>query len=213
MQRSVPILAITAMTLALLSACDMPSGQPSSTPSDAGSATPTAPTPTPAEVALPPLVLPGCDDIYTAEEVLALMGEHIESLGDVSGPEQGGYGTDFPELVASLASGPSVNCTWVVPGTERGLSVSIMAASDSTREAVERILTAAGAGATATGGDSVIYAFTAEETPESSPFSEAHYLSPAVWVSANDRFGASAPALTQAAMHRMSELNPEWFAR
>ena len=200
-------LLLLVVCATLLTGC-LPAGPPPG-------ADPTA-EPTPAEtletpVTLPALVLPECADLYTAAEVLSLMGEGMVPADFNPAPENAAYGTQFDELRAELAAGDSLNCTWVLPASERGLTVSVMLATPEQFELVSSTLRASGSDGTSTGGESIIFAISAEETPESSPYTEAHYLSPEIWVSARDLFGSFAPALTQAAMDRMAELNPAYF--
>jgi hypothetical protein len=147
-------------------------------------------------------VLPECADLYTADQITTLMGESMQ----LNPPEESGRGTRFDDLRALLDAEGSRNCTWVLPGSEYGVSVSIVASSEAIDSAVAATLTAAGSSGTSTGGDSVIFSIEVEETQERPGFLEAHYLAGDVWVCVNG--GESTPALAQAAMERVAELNP-----
>ena len=199
-------LAAAALAVLALTACG-PTPTPTPTPVE----TVDEATPTPTASAAPEraeLVLPTCEELYTPDEVLMLMGEFME----LNPPENTGGGSSFPELVALLAADGTLRCTWILPASERGLTVSVRASDAASDAAVTAALTAAGSTGTSAGGDSIIYAISADETPEKSAFTEAHFLASGLWVAAYDLFGSNAPALTQAAMSRMAELNPTWFA-
>lgn len=199
-------LAAVTLTVLTLTACG-PTPTPTPTPVE----TVDEATPTPTATAAPEraeLVLPTCEELFTPDEVLTLMGEFME----LNPPENTGGGSSFPELVSLLAVDGTLRCTWILPASERGLTVSVRASDAASDAAVTAALTAAGSTGTSTGGDSILYAIGAEETPERSAFTEAHYLAAGLWVAAYDLFGDNAPALTQAAMSRMAELNPTWFA-
>ena len=195
-------IASLGLALAALTACG-----PTPAPTAAPTAAEPAPTPTSTATAeRAPLVMPTCGELFTAEQVAELMGENRV----LNPPEGTGGGSGFPELVALLAAEGSLRCTWVLPASESAATVSIRpsdAASDAT---VAATMSAAGSDGTATGGDSIIYAVSREETPDSPGFVEAHYLGAGLWVAA--KAGDTAPALAQAAMSRMAELNPTWFA-
>lgn len=198
-------LTIASLGLAVLAltACG-PTPEPTATP------TMVKPTPTATASAAPvraELVLPTCEDLFTADQVTALMGEFMQ----LNPPGDTGGGSGFPELVALLGAEGTVRCTWILPASERGLTVSIRASDAASDAAVTATLAAAGSTGTPTGGDSILYAIGADETPERSAYTEAHYLAAGLWVAAYDIFGDNAPALTQAAMDRMAELNPTWF--
>jgi hypothetical protein len=212
MTRMLPTIAVILAGSALLAACDgsdpAPLADPTSAPTPAMTASPAS---EPEPESLPALVLPSCDALFTPEEVATLMGDHMELIGDVSAPGMGGYGAGDPALQAVLETGPSVNCTWILPASERGLTVSVMEASIETQELVRTLMAAVGSTGTPTGGESIIYGYERLESEETGAFTEAHYLSPEIWVSAHDGNGQFAPALTQAAMDRVAELNPAWF--
>ena len=197
-------IVVTLACAMLLTGCLPVEPAPSAAPTEESTpaASPSAP------AALPPLVLPECDDLYTAEEILTLMGSDMVFVVPDGAPENVAYGTDFPELRDELAAGDSLSCTWVLPASEYGVTVSIMLASPDVFDLVSSTLRAAGSDGTPTGGESVIFAIELEETEVSTGGTEAHYLSPEIWVSANG--GGSSAALTQAAMERMLELNPAY---
>jgi hypothetical protein len=136
------------------------------------------------------------------------MGENMQFVVPDGAPENAAYGTGFPELRAELAAGDSVSCTWVLPGSEYGVTVSVMLASPEVFDLVASTLRASGSEGTSTGGDSIIFAINLPETEVAAGQVEAHYLSPEIWVSAQGT--QSAPALTQAAMDYVIELNPAY---
>ncbi len=164
---------------------------------------------------LTPIVLPGCEDLYTAAQVMLLMGGDLELIGDATNPESdGGFGTSIPDLKTELRDGPAVNCTWVLPASERGLTVSFMVIDEVQQSEIVALLDAAGAGTTSIGGDFAIHAFAgALDTGETEaggefPFTEAHGIGPGIWVCAFDGHGENAPALVQAALDVIIEVNP-----
>ena len=183
----------------LLSAC-APSG-----PGESGATTPAdSPAPevsespavsTPAE-----LVLPGCEDLFSEATEGALAAEGLEPMGDVSAPGQGGYGASDPSLQALIEAGENVSCTWVLPGSERGLStsVTILSAADADTVAAEILAT----GFIQTGD---VYSM---ETGGEFPRTEAHALHEDFWVSTVDSFGTSATSYTEDALNTVISLNP-----
>ncbi len=207
--------AIVAIALALTGCFPtppVPTTEPS--PSSTGSATPEAAEPVASaspsadfDPTTEALVLPSCADLYTADQVTALMGEFMA----LNPPGGDGGGSRFPNLRSLLDAEGTLNCTWVLPASERGLTVSVRAADTESDGAVRATLMAAGSAGTSTGGDSIIFAVAADETPDFIPYSEAHYLAGGVWVAVFDGFGSNAPALSQAAMNRVAELNPSRF--
>ena len=200
-------IVLTVACGTLLTGCLPPEPTPGVDPA----ASPAGPTPaetleTP--VTLPAFVLPECADLFSADEILALMGERMEFVVPDGVPENAAYGTSFPELRAELAAGDSVSCTWVLPASEYGVTVSVMLASPDVFDLVASTLRASGSDGTSTGGESIIFAIDLPETEVAAGQVEAHYLSPEIWVSAQGT--QSAPALTQAAMDYVIELNPDY---
>ncbi len=194
------VLACATLLSGCLPATPTPGADPTATPTPAETLTSPA--------ALPPLVLPECADLFSADEILALMGERMEFVVPDGVPENAAYGTGFPRLRAELDAGDSVSCAWVLPATEYGVTVSVMLASPEVFELVSATLRASGSDGTSTGGESIIFAIDIPETEVAAGQVEAHYLSPEIWVSAQGT--QSAPALTQAAMDYMIELNPAY---
>lgn len=203
--------AIVAIALALTGCFPtppVPTTEP--LPSSTGSATPEAAEPVASaspsadfDPTTEALVLPGCADLYTADQVTLLMGSFMV----LNPPESTGPGSNFPELAALLDNETTLKCTWVLPGSERALTVSIRASDAASDAAVRTTLTAAGASGTSTGGDSIIFAIRVEETQESWGYAESHYLAAGVWVAETNGI----PAVSQAAMDRVAELNPSRF--
>lgn len=208
--RRLAIPTLAALGLLLLSGC-LPAPEPAGpgagdpTPSASPSATGTPADDTPDEP-LPDLVLPACDALFTPGQVSTLMDDGMNLIGDATNPESdGGFGTSIPELKELLRSGDPVNCTWVLPFTERGLTVSLMIVDASELAQINSALDGVGAGTTPVGGGTVIRAF-AEESEY--PFTEAHGLADNLWIGAIDGFGENAPALVQAALETVIALNP-----
>ncbi|MGV8969658.1 MAG: hypothetical protein ACOH1J_04340 [Microbacteriaceae bacterium] len=197
-------IIVTLASVALLTGC-LPI-KPAPTADPTAAALPSASLSAPA--ALPALVFPDCVDVYTAEQILSLTREGMEFVVPDGVPENTAYGTGFPELRDVIATGESLTCTWVLPASEYGVTVSIMLASPDVVELVSSTVRAAGSDETTTGGESVIFALEIEDSSVSTGGSEAHYLSPKIWVCAQG--AESAPALVQAAMERMLELNPAY---
>lgn len=150
-----------------------PSASPSESPSAAESATPSAP-PSPE-----PLALPDCAGIYSPALVASLTGEGRTSIGDVSGPDTGGWGTADTTLQGILAATPDrVSCTWILPATESGSTTSIARVDAATRGSVVAALTAAGyTVSTVPGGD--LYSIAVEL--EIGSYNESHLVTDELW--------------------------------
>lgn len=150
-----------------------PSASPSESPSASESATPSA-TPT-AE----PIALPDCGGIYSPALVASLTAEGRTSIGDVSGPGMGGWGTANESLTALLSTSPDrVSCTWILPATESGSSTSIARLDAATRTTVVTELTAGGyTASTVPEGD--LYSIDVET--EVGSYNESHLLTDDLW--------------------------------
>jgi len=190
------IVAVFA-TLMLLSACASSGAGESAAPTPVESSTPeVSESPaTPVE-----LVLPGCDDLFSESTEGALAAEGLEPMGDVSAPGQGGYGASDPALQALIEADESVSCTWVLPGSERGLSTSVTILSATEADTVAAELVASGFTQT---GD--VYSLA---TGGEFPRTEAHALHEDFWVSTVDSFGTNAPSYTEDALNTVTSLNP-----
>jgi hypothetical protein len=185
--------------LLLLGAC-APSGEgesgattPAASPTTEVSESPV--TSTPAE-----LVLPGCEDLFSESTEEALTAEGLEPMGDVSAPGQGGYGASDPALQALIEAGENVSCTWLLPGSERGLSTSVTMLSAADADTVAAELLASGF---TQAGE--VYSM---ETGGEFPRTEAHALHEDFWVSTVDSFGTSASSYTEDALSTVISLNP-----
>lgn len=204
--RTLAIPSVALLGLLCLSGC-----LPTPEPEGPGSSSP-APTPSPetsSEVPLAEIVLPDCEGLYTPEQVTSLIGEGMEGIGDATIPEtDGGFGTSISELQTVLRSDDAIHCTWVLPATERGLSVSLMVVTDAELAQINSVLDALGIGSTSIGGGAEIRSFAVEGEY---PFTEAHGLAGTLWISARDGFGENAPALVQAALDSVVALNPGRF--
>ena len=185
--------------LLLVSACapSGPGGSGATTPavSPTPGATESPVTPTPAE-----LVLPGCEDLFSESTKEGLTAEGLEPMGDVSAPGQGGYGASDPSFQALIEAGESVSCTWVLPGSERGLSTSVTILSATAADTVAAELLATGFTQTRD-----VYSM---ETGGEFPHTEAHALYEDFWVSTVDSFGTSASSYTEDALNTVISLNP-----
>lgn len=193
-----PLVAAFA-TLLLLSACASSGGGESAAPTPVDSSTPeVSESPaTPAE-----FVLPGCDDLFSESIEGTLAAEGLEPMGDVSGPGQGGFGASDPSLQALIEADQSVSCTWVLPGSERGLSTSVTILSATESDTVAAELVASGfSQSTATGA---LYSI---ETGGEFPRTEAHELYEGFWVATVDSFGTSASLYTEDALGTVIALN------
>lgn len=207
--RLLAIPTVAVMALVLLTGC-LPASDPEGTvaPSPTASRSPSLPA-EPTATPLPDLTLPTCDELFTPAQVLELMGDGMELIGDATTPESnGGFGTSVAELQAIGRAGGSLNCTWVLPASERGLTVSLMVIDASQLAHINEALDTVGAGTTPVGGGTVIRSFIDEGDY---PFTEAHGLTEVVWVGALDGFGQFAPALVQAALDTVIALNPGRF--
>ncbi|WP_214868116.1 hypothetical protein [Agromyces sp. ISL-38] len=147
-------------------------------------------------------MLPSCDDLFQDSTEAALTAGGLEPIGDTSGPGQGGYGASDPSLQAMIEANESVSCTWVLPGSERGLSTSVTIASDSDREAVAAALLAAGFTHASAVGDSY-----SMESGGEYPHTETHALYEDFWVATVDSFGTDASLYTEDAMGTVIQLN------
>ena len=147
------------------SASASPSGSPSEEPT-------VAPDPE-------PIALPDCATIYSPAVVASLTGEGRTSLGDVSGPGMGGWGTSDATLEGILASiADRISCTWILPATESGSTTSIARLDDATRTAVIAALTAGGYTASVT-PDGDLYSIDVEL--EIGTYNESHLLTDEFW--------------------------------
>ena len=164
-----------------------PSASPSESPSASESATPSA-TPT-AE----PIALPDCGGIYSPALVASLTAEGRTSIGDVSGPETGGWGTADTTLPGILASLPErVSCTWILPATESGSTTSIARLDAASRTAVIAALVAGGYTAS-TIPQGELYSIAVEL--EIGTYNESHLLTDEFWF-ASYFSGGQAESLT-----------------
>lgn len=206
MNRWTTVVATTAILL--LAGCG--GGSSETGPTDIGTSPPASPPPTESESPETPLTLPSCTDLFTEAQVIALMGDSMDALGDVSAPDAGGYGTSRFELQVLLEERDALNCTWILPASERGLTVSMAIIPEADVATIGGALAAVGA--TASSGSYAIHSFDESvETDPSAleyPYTEAHLIEPGLWVSALDNFGEYAPALVEAAADRVFALNP-----
>jgi len=200
MARSQHPLVAACATLLLFTACASAGAGDSAAPTPVHSSTPDAgeSPAAPAE-----FVLPGCDDLFSESIEGALAAEGLEAMGDVSGPGQGGYGASDPALQALIEADPSVSCTWVLPGSERGLSTSVTILSATEAETVAEELDASGFTRSTATGD--LYS---TETGGEFPRTEAHELYEGFWVATVDSFGTSASLYTEDALGTVIALNP-----
>jgi hypothetical protein len=193
------IVAGATLSMLLLAGCAPEPGPVPSrtvTPTPSASATP---------VAFGPLVLPTCDTLFTDAEVSALMGDGMDGMGDIS-PGGAAYGSSVPELEQLIiADSNEFNCTWVLPASERGLTLSFVPANDATRVDVTGLLVPL---VGTTDGSAVFYD---SATGGDHPYTEAHAVGvPGVelWISVNDGFGTKASEIVHAAWDRVVALNP-----
>jgi hypothetical protein len=156
-----------------------------------------------------PLVLPVCEGIYTAAQQELLMGPHLE----LSSPS--GSGTNIDELDTLISANGGLSCTWILPASERGLSVSITTISETDRATVESTLGTAGFTSTPLSGTDVRYEFSegfdGEASEDVYPYTEAHWLLNGAWVSVWDGSGNNATPLAQTARDALVALNPGRF--
>jgi hypothetical protein len=148
------------------------------------------------------LVLPSCEDLFQDSTEAALMAEGLEPLGDTSGPGQGSYGASDPSLQAMIEANESVSCTWVLPGSERGLSTSVTILSEADSEAVAAALLAAGFTHASTVGDQY-----SMESGGEYPHTETHALYEGFWVATLDSFGTDASLYTEDALDTVIQFN------
>ncbi|WP_156402002.1 hypothetical protein [Agromyces sp. Soil535] len=198
MARPRHVIISTFAALLLLSGC-APSapGESSPTPSPNPSTPAASESPaTPEELVLPTT----CEDLFPESTEAALTAEGLEPLGDTSGAE--GYGASDPSLQAMIEANESVSCTWVLPGSERGLSTSVTIVSDADREAVAAALLAAGFAQTSAVGE-----YYSMESGGEFPHTETHALYEDFWVATLDGFGTSASLYTEDAMGTVNQLN------
>lgn len=177
------MLLPAVITLLVLSGCT-PEPPPETTPSVESA--PSEPA-EPSEPAVEPIVLPDCDSIYSAAVVAALTAEDRLSVGDVSGPGMGGWGTHDVGIETILAAiTDAVHCTWILPASESGSTTSIAVLDSASRTALVAALTAAGfTASTAPRGD--LYALQVEE--EFITYTETHLLTADLWFASAYSFG------------------------
>ncbi len=170
-------LIAVALAVSLAGCVPAPEATPSASPSESPSASESAsPSTTPSPE---PVALPDCATIYSPAVVASLTAEGRTSIGDVSGPDTGGWGTGDTTLQGILASIPDrVSCTWILPATESGSTTSIARLDASTRTAVVAALTAGGyTASTVPGGD--LYSIDVET--EIGSYNESHLLTDDLW--------------------------------
>ncbi|TAL41858.1 MAG: hypothetical protein EPN91_09710 [Salinibacterium sp.] len=185
------IVVVAAAVLLLAGCAPEPVASPTASPTP--SATPAA------------LVLPTCNTLFTDAQVTELMGDNMQAMGDIS-PEGATYGSTVPELQSLIAAAPDeFNCSWIIPASERGLTLSIIPADAATRAQVIDAL----APATGTVDGSARF-FDATTADEMFPFNEANAVGgPGVnlWISVHDS-GTRALDITHAAWNSVVALNP-----
>lgn len=166
------MLVSTVTALIVLSGCT-PEPEPDVDPSVEASPSESAEASTPA---VEPIALPDCDSIYSPAVVTALTGEGRSSLGDVSAPGMGGWGTGEPSVEAILAAiDERVSCTWILPATESGSTTSVARLDDASRASLVAAFGAAGFTAT---GDR----FTIEVESEVGSYNETHVFADEFWI-------------------------------
>ncbi|MBX9471203.1 hypothetical protein [Microcella sp.] len=177
------MLVPAVVILLALSGC-APETEPDAEPS----AEPSAIEPSASSEPAPePIVLPGCDDIYSPALVAALEGEGRTSEGDVSTPGGGGWGTFDVGIETILAAiDARVSCTWILPASESGSTTSIAVLDGVSRTALIAALAGAGFTASTTpSGD--LYTLAVEE--EFITYTEAHLLTSDLWFGSAYSFG------------------------
>jgi len=159
-----------------------------------------SPTATPAS-----LVLPTCDTLFTDAQVAELMGDDMQAMGDIS-PEGAVYGSTVEDLQSLIATTPGeFNCSWIIPASERGLTVSFVPADDEKRAQVVDAL----APATGTVDGSAQF-FHSSADNGMFPFTEASAVGrPGVnlWICVHDS-DSRALDITHAAWDSVVALNP-----
>ena len=176
------MLVPALMALLVLSGCT-PEPSPEASPSvEPSSSEPAEPSEPPVE----PIVLPDCDSIYSPAVVAMLTGEGRTSLGDVSAPGMGGWGTGEPTIEAILADiDERVSCTWILPASESGSTTSIARLDDATRTELVAAFTAAGYVA-----DGDLFEIEVDSVVGSS--NETHLLTEEFWIGSSFSGGDSA---------------------
>lgn len=138
MTRVAPLVTALAAVL-LVAGCTPAPSTPSASTTPTPSAPPTAtstPTPTATASAAPVDPLAGtCDELLTPEQVATLFAPGAESRGDLTLTTPGGRASTEANILALMPT-PGRHCTWVLPGTEAGLIVSVLRADAGVRAAV-----------------------------------------------------------------------------
>ncbi len=169
------MLVPAVVVLLALSGC-APETEPAAAPSVEPTASEPSESSEPTEPAPEPIVLPGCDDIYTPAMVETLISESRvrDADGTVSrGSLDDGISAIFDEL------DETVSCGWYLPASESGSTTTIAIIDDAARSELEAAFAAGGFSA-ATTADGELYSIRVEE--EFITYEESHLLFDGVWI-------------------------------
>lgn len=198
MRLTLSAAVVTAVVLAL-SGC-VPGDTSSPTPGPTGESG--SPSPTETEAPSGPLSLPDCTSLFTAAQVTELIGEGMEHR-----PDAVGVGSGTASVQALIAASSPTSCSWVLPDSERGVSVALIEMDEALQTEAEATFTAEAFSGSSSGPAAV---YSIEGTGDF-PFTEAHALAPGIWIAVYDGFGTNATAIAQAAFDNVSAANPGRF--
>jgi hypothetical protein len=170
------------------------------------------------EAALAPqdtgFVIPTCDELFSAGQTSALIGQERVNMGDTSEGDFG-FGTTNPELVGLLKNvrmDLRISCTWYLPASESVSVTSVAVVNPEGASAVSSALASLGATKREAGGGE-LWSIDSTTSDESADYiaTEAHFLasipcpsslaetSCTAWVSTNYAFGQAEPLTLDAA--------------
>jgi hypothetical protein len=148
-----------------------------------------SPSPDPPSETVVISALPNCAEIFSPAMLLVLGGENLQSVTGIPGsnPDLARYDASLEPV---LMGKEQVTCDFVLPVTERGMSMNIFLVSDVDQSQVESFFAAAGYSvASPVTGVGTIYSF---EHDGDYPFTEAHLIRDDLMVSSFDYFGVAA---------------------
>jgi hypothetical protein len=161
------------------------------TPTETVAETPESSSPAPTAESAPSSTLPACDSIFTPAGFALVSSENLQWTDVASGSESDpGLALFDSSLEPALIDNESISCSFILPASERGMSVYAILMSDSDTAIVVSFFTGAGytVSAPATGAGT-IYSIVDEGEY---PFTEAHLVRDDILVSSFDSFGLKA---------------------
>ncbi len=197
----------TVLSVLALTACGTGDGDDAATP-DPSSSSSEFGSPTPTATAAVAVRRPTCDTLLTPVQVSDLMDPGAQGIGDATTPAGGGRGSTVLELLQIMdGDSGAVHCTWVLPDSDAGATISIM--SDPL---------------VAHAGEVYLSTLTLEETTGATgeriltirsldgfAYTESHGFLDGVWVGVWDGFATESSAIVDAVFATLAADNPSRF--